>query len=144
MKKIISLMGVLLLINLMTSVVFADVERFVGRWENTDSKTRGITNIEIVREGDKFAVQIYGKCHPNDCVWKKTNAVVYAPTVESDLLKDAKALSIIVDAGFAETIVTLRFIGENKIQAETFTRFTDRSRRANTFSTETFVLKENK
>lgn len=144
MRRTISLTNVLLLIAFMTSFAFADVNRFAGHWKNTDSKTGGITNIEITREDNKIAVQIYGKCHPTDCVWKKSYAVAYAPNVELDSLSNAKALSVVIDAGFAEKIVTLRFVGDNALQAEIFTRFTDRSKRSNTFHTETFSLKQDK
>jgi hypothetical protein len=144
MKKMFLLTLVFLFVISMTSVAFADVAEFTGRWENIDSKTGGITNIEITREDDKIAVQIYGKCVPTDCVWKKSFAAVYAPKVESNLMSEAEALSIIYEPGFAQTIVTLQIIGENQLQADVFTRFTDRSNRTNTFHIETFAPKKDK
>ena len=145
MKKMISLTSVLLAVILTTTAAFTDVNRFVGHWENVESKeTRGILTIDITREGDKIAVQPQGNCKPTPCIWKKSDAVIYTTDVESDLLSKATTLSAIFNPGFAEKIVTLRIIEGNKLEAEIYTRFTDRSKRANTFITHTFVLKENK
>src|SRR4051794_6651332 len=56
----------------------------VGTWINLDANTRSITHANIRFQcqdqvlngqpyppGDPFYIQLFGKCHPTDCVWSE-------------------------------------------------------------------------
>ncbi len=47
------------------------VEKFVGTWLNVDKNTGHITKIAIVEIDDYLSIQVWGKCHPDDCDWGK-------------------------------------------------------------------------
>lgn len=140
MKTMIFSAAICLLILLNAVPASAQAARFIGQWENVDANTRGNSGIEITREGDQVAVQIYGACTPTPCVWKKTAAALYAPNVDANAVNETVALSLDIDAGFAQKIVILRMMGE-RLQAQVLTRFTDRSQRADYYQTEVFAAK---
>jgi hypothetical protein len=49
-----------------------DLDReIVGKWVNSDSETKGITQVIITKSGDRYFIETFGKCHPTDCVWGK-------------------------------------------------------------------------
>ena len=98
MKKISKLI-LLLLITFLHSAVYSQcVLPFeVGNWTNMDPNTRGITRIKvdfscndvilcgIDANGNRncppppppFQVQLWGKCHPTDCVWARVPGNYY-------------------------------------------------------------------
>ena len=126
-KPLVALLGASLLLLASTSVS-ANLNQFVGKWENIDVKSGGLTRLEITSAGNKVKVHAYGDCEPSDCGWGEVEGVAYAPSVESKLEDTAKA--IIVSYARGERIMLIRSVEGNRLQAETFTRFTDNSGRA--------------
>jgi hypothetical protein len=128
MRKLIaaSVAGSLML--LASTGVSASLGQFVGKWENVDAKTGGLTRLEITAAGNKVKVHAYGSCEPSACDWGEVEGVAYAPSFESDVAATAQAITASYAGG--KTIVVIRQVEGNRLQAETFTRFTDNSGRA--------------
>ncbi|MBF0585959.1 hypothetical protein INT08_07625 [Prosthecochloris sp. N3] len=132
MKKIIvSAASVLMLLLLHQSLGFASISQFTGTWTNTDPDTRGITKLQITKDGSGIRLHAWGKCHPEDCDWGEVVAHPYAPNVSSDMMQRTRAVTAVFTEGFKETVIVVRSAGKNKLQANAFTRFTDGSNRSN-------------
>ena len=131
MKKIIIIFGVFLYAAVASSTAFANITQFVGRWQNVDAQTRGLTGLEISLDGAKSKIRIFGSCSPRDCDWGETEAVAYAPSIESNLAEKAETMTAIYKTSFSVEIVVVRPSKGGGLQAEVFTQFTDKSRRAN-------------
>ena len=128
MRRSIAALVVSSLMLLASTGVSANLNQFTGKWENINAKTRGLTRLEITSAGTKVKVHAYGDCEPSDCDLGEVEGVAYAPSVESKLEATAKA--IIVSYARGERIMLIRSVEGNRLQAETFTRFTDNSGRA--------------
>ena len=114
----------------------ANLNRFAGKWENTDPKAGGLTRLEISVTGTKVKVHAYGDCEPADCDLGDIEGVAYAPSVDSNLTETAKA--IIVKYADGERIMVIRPVEADRLQVETFTRFSDKSGRADYTAVYTF------
>jgi hypothetical protein len=116
------------------SVAFAQLSQFAGDWENVDAATRGVTKLKITNLtflGLKFTtVRAWGQCHPSDCDWGSVIAQPYTPSVSSDIDTTARALIANYNPGFAATVMVIRPIRGGRLQADTYTRFTDGSGRS--------------
>lgn len=117
----------------------ADIDDFVGTWENTEPGTRGITRIVIRDRRGRLRMRVFGSCRPTDCDWGRTRPVVYGPDVSSDPLRDARAVTAVYDNGFSETILVIRAARRDRLRVRALTRFTDGSRRSNYVMTYSFV-----
>jgi hypothetical protein len=42
---------------------------FTGLWLNIDENTKSITKVLIEKKGNNFAIEMWGKCYPDDCYW---------------------------------------------------------------------------
>jgi hypothetical protein len=138
-KMILGLTVFSILVLAMAFTASAHIDQFPGRWTNVDPNTRGVTTLDIQVRGTNVTVQAWGKCHPTDCDWGRVKAYAYAPSVESDLVNTAQALSAIFKTGFSETLMIIRPAGRDRLEAEVLTRFTDNSGRSNYRAVYTFV-----
>lgn len=108
----------------------AQLDRFTGYWKNVDPETSGVTALDIDVTGNAVSVQAWGKCHPTDCDWGKASPTyAYAPGVSSDLATEAVAVNAVWSTGWSETLMTIRPVEEDRLQADVYTRFTDGSGR---------------
>lgn len=123
-------LGVLLLF-LMTSIVFADLNAFAGQWVNTDPYTRGITTLNITMNDSQVNVQAWGKASPSDIDWGVVPGYAYAGSVSDNLFSAAQVVSATYMTGFSETTLLIRPQGPEQLSVEVLTRFTDNSGRAN-------------
>jgi hypothetical protein len=117
--------------------VTANLNQFTGKWENIDAKTRGLTRLEITSAGHKVKVHAYGDCEPSDCDLGEVEGVAYAPSVDSKLEATAKAITVSYSG--REMIMVIRPVEADRLQVETFTRFTDNSGRADYTAIYTFA-----
>jgi hypothetical protein len=117
--------------------VSANLNQFTGKWENIDAKAGGLTRLEITSAGTKVKVRAYGDCEPSDCDLGEVEGVAYAPSVDSKLEATAKAVTVSYPGG--EMMMVIRPVEGNRLQAETFTRFTDNSGRADYTAVYTFA-----
>jgi hypothetical protein len=96
--------------------------RFIALWQNDDPETRGITRVIIAGHGDSFHVEMFGKCHPQNCYWGKTS------TPLADTLDDT--LSLFWDQGFCVRNQTLVIRPDARLRVWQHTHFTDGSGRS--------------
>lgn len=130
MRKTIYLLVLCLLALAMASGASAQLDQFPGYWTNIDPNTSGVTTLEIGASGTGVTVQAWGKCHPTDCDWGVAYpSYAYGPSVSSDLITDALAVSAVWTTGFSETLMIIRPAGGDRLQADVYTRFTDGSGR---------------
>ncbi len=137
-KMIVTVSSFLLLLLLHQSVSWASINQFTGTWVNTDPDTRGITKLEIKKQGSSVRLHAWGQCHPEDCDWGEVPAFLYAHSVSANMMQTGKVISANFKTGFNQTLVIVKPTGKNRITAETFTRFTDGSNRSNYTSSQTF------
>jgi len=130
MKKSTYIVVLALLALAFAPAASGQLDRFSGYWKNVDPDTSGVTALDIDVSGTAVSVQAWGKCHPTDCDWGKASpAYAYAPVVGSDLAAEAVAISAVWATGFSETLMTIRPVEEDRLQADVYTRFTDGSAR---------------
>jgi hypothetical protein len=114
----------------------AQLNSFVGNWQNVDHNTRGVTRLVIHKSPLK--VHAWGKCHPQDCDWGEVDGYAYAPNVSASVETSAEAVTAVFTTGFSNTLMVLRADGANRLKAEVYTRFTDNSNRSN--YTDTYIF----
>ena len=137
MKGIVITLVACMLLLFGSSIAFASLDQFAGRWENIDAKTRGLTRLEISIVDSKVKVHAYGHCMPSECDLGEVEGIAYAPNVDSKLKESAQAITVSYARG--ETIMIVRPIANDRLQVETFTRFSDKSGRSDFTSTYTFA-----
>ena len=130
------LFGVLLAL---AAVANAQKDRLVGTFVTTDANERSITQVTLSADNQ---IHVWGKCHPTDCDWGVVSTNVYGPGVEANLDTSAKALSAFYNPGFANVIVIVTPLPEDRVRVETFTKFIDRSRRTDYFNKQTLVRED--
>lgn len=134
MKKAKLILFVGFIVFLIPVLALANLDAFRGQWVNTDPNTRGITALDIMVNGTQVKVRAWGKAHPHDIDWGTVPAYAYAGSVSDNLAYDAKVVSAIYKTNFSETLIIIRTQGPDHLQADTMTRFTDGSNRANYFA----------
>jgi hypothetical protein len=134
-KKII-LIGIIMLI--VNPVFGAGVNQFHGNWKNIDTKTGGITRVNIRITGQNIVLQVWGKCSPRDCDWGRVPAYAYTSSVSGDIAANTEALSASFNNGFSEVILIMKLQSNNRLVIETFTLFKDKSGRNHYQSVSTF------
>ncbi|CAA6815522.1 MAG: Unknown protein [uncultured Sulfurovum sp.] len=114
------------------------LSQFTGNWKNTNSKSRGITKVKISKSNQQLKMQVFGSCSPRDCDWGSQKVYPYGRSTSSNLQRNILALSATFNTGFSKKILVVKRKG-NKLVVQSFTRFTDKSRRSNYMTTETFI-----
>ena len=117
---------------LFTTILFAATanaqkERFGGFYVSEDPDTRGITRLEIYEDD---AINVWGRCHPADCDWGTEAVVAYAPTVDADPQRTARALTATYIHSHAVTVLVIKLLKDGRLRVDVFTRFTDGSGRS--------------
>jgi hypothetical protein len=135
MRKLTSLVLLVILSLFIGSVVFANLSDFTGTWVNTDPNTSGITKVSIQASGSNVTLQAWGKCHPSDCDWGTVNAISYGSNVSSALPSSAIALSAEFSSQGINNFLLVKKVG-NQLQVEDLTTYTDG--RSSRYSTYTF------
>lgn len=123
----------------MCSTASAQLSRFTGSWRNSDSASGGITRLVITASGPNARVHAWGSCHPTDCDWGEVDGYAYGPNVGSNINTSARAVTAVFTTSFSETLITISPAGFNRLQATTYTRFTDTSGRTPYTNTYNFV-----
>jgi len=121
------LSALILVLVLFAAGADAQKARFAGSFINEDPDTRGLTRLTLM---DNDIVNVWGKCHPTDCNWGEEAIVAYAPGVESDVQRSAKALSAIYVQRHAVNVLIIKPLKDDRLRVDVFTRFTDRSGRS--------------
>jgi hypothetical protein len=130
MKRSIYLLVLGILALALAPCASAQLERFSGYWKNVDPDTTGVTTLGIDASETDVAVHAWGKFYPADIDWEYANAsYAYGPTADSDPLSEAVAISAVWTTSFSETLMIIRPVEEERLQADIYTRFTDGSGR---------------
>ncbi len=101
-----------------TPRVDAAINAFVKEWKNVDPNTRGITRINISRDGGFLVGHAFGKCHPADCDWGE----VRVPYQGSPIIVPYKF-------SFATDTLTAQLTNGRRLEVQVSTHFTDSSGR---------------
>ncbi|WP_221091512.1 hypothetical protein [Deinococcus aquaedulcis] len=108
----------------------------VGTWVNGNVTTNGITRINVTRTAaGQLSVQVFGRCHPNDCDWGQAPMLTYGLTVSDSNHFTASA---VFNKGFANTVLVMNF-AKGRLDVHALTQFTDGSGRQNYATRETFA-----
>ena len=92
----------------------------------------------VASAGAKVKVHAYGDCEPSDCDLGEVDGVAYAPNVDANLTETAQAITV----SYAHReLMVIRPLEGNRLQVETYTRFSEqiRSGRADYTAVYTFV-----
>jgi hypothetical protein len=111
-----------------------DLSSLIGRWKNTNSATRGISEIVISEAGKKMRVHTFGAraSGPND--WGERDATTYAYHVAGDIVA---GFELTYDFGSQEALVTA-IHNRGVLVIHAYHRVKDASGRANFISKEFF------
>lgn len=130
--------AMVLMVLLAAGAARADIDRFRGRWINTDADTRGITKVAVRVRGSNIRVRVFGQCHPQDCDWGAVRARAYGSDVSSDALATARVVTAQFRKSFARRLLILRIGRRGRLRVRVLTHFTDGSGRNDTVYTYTF------
>jgi hypothetical protein len=111
-----------------------DLSSLIGRWKNTNSATRGISQIDISENGKNLRVQTLGACASGSRDWGERPATTYAYAVAGDIVA---GFELTYDFGTQETLVTA-IHNRGVLVIHAYHRFKDGSGRSNFISKEFF------
>ena len=111
-----------------------DLSSLIGRWKNTNSATRGISEIVISEAGKNLRVQTFGACASGSRDWGEGLATTYAYSVAGDIVA---GFELTYDFGMQETLVTA-IHNRGVLVIHAYHRFKNGSGRSNFISKEFF------
>ena len=111
-----------------------DLSSLLGRWRNTNSATRGISEIIISEAGKGLRVQTFGAGASGSSDWGERDATAYAYGVAGHIVA---GFELIYDFGTQETLVTA-IHNRGVLVIHAYHRFKDGSGRSNFISKEFF------
>lgn len=117
-----------------------NADKLVGRWANTNRETRGIAEIVIERDGEKFSVGVIGVGADEPIEWPVTRAKVLA-NLEEEAGQRASALAVTFDLGFMRAETHIR-LNKGVLVIVLFNTFQDASGRASYVNREFFYRRD--
>lgn len=111
-----------------------DLSSLIGRWKNTNSATRGISEIVISEDGENLRVQTFGARASGPRDWGEGLATTYAYGVAGDIVA---GFELTYEFGSQETLVTA-IHNRGVLVIHAYHRFKDGSGRSNFISKEFF------
>jgi hypothetical protein len=115
--------------------------KLIGRWANTDPATRGIREITIAGDGDRFSVKVVGAGADGPIPWP-SGAVQALANLEEEAGQRTVAFSVIFDLGFMKAETYLR-VNKGVLVIVLFNTFHDGSGRSSYVTREFFFRLEN-
>ena len=112
--------------------VNVDLAPHLGTWRNTYQHTRGISHLELLRDGDGFLVHAHGVATERN--WGAVSAVAYADGVGS---RNPSGFFAKYDFGFIEMQLAANF-NKGLLIVAAYNHFNDDSGRADYFTREFF------
>jgi hypothetical protein len=113
----------------------ADYPQWLGEWTNTNNNTNSTTRLVISYSNKKYFIHGYGKCHPHDCDWGKTELL---PCVDNEQPQKITAFAS-WDFKFKDHHI-ITHIKDDKLIVESIHIYKDNSKRKNLTQVETFTL----
>lgn len=86
-------------------IIIPVLDPYVGTWTNIDPETRGLTKIQITRQGGEHQVQVWGSCDPTDCDWGKSDLTMLGTSVSDETPNDYALATW--DHGFKDATVAM-------------------------------------
>ena len=111
-----------------------DLSSLIGRWKNTNSATRGISEIVISEAGKNLRVQTFGARASGPSDWGERDATTFAYHVAGDIVA---GFELTYDFGSQEALVTA-IHNRGVLVIHAYHRFKDGSGRSNFISKEFF------
>lgn len=111
-----------------------DLSSLLGRWRNTNSATRGISEIVISEAGKGLRVQTFGACASGSSDWGERDATAYAYGVAGNIVA---GFELTYDFDSQEALVTA-IHNRGVLVIHAYHRFKDGSGRSNFISKEFF------
>ncbi|MFT7065808.1 MAG: hypothetical protein ACJAUO_001384 [Sediminicola sp.] len=105
---------------------------FNGLWVNEDDQTRGVSKCLISFKNNRFVVQMWASCTPQDCDWGEN--------VTNEAKKGTNKFELLWDHEFAESAITYEII-EGKLKLTDKRRYNDNSGRQDFTIIEYFIKK---
>ena len=102
---------------------------FNGLWINENDQTRTITKCKILYKNNRYVVQMWGACYPDDCDWGEN--------VSNDEGKVTEKFILLWDQEFAESLVTYEIV-EGKLKITNKRHYKDNSGRPERTTVEYF------
>lgn len=110
------------------------INQFCGDWKSTNSATKGIARIVVMRQDGGLLVRAFGASQPEASDWGEARAEVF---VEAGDPSRIRAFRAVYDFGFMETHLQAK-TEKGVLVIASFNRFKDQSGRSNYFSREFF------
>ena len=117
-----------------------NADKLTGRWVNTSRETRGIAEITIEQDGERFAVSAAGVGADGPVAWPKTEAAALA-NLEEEAGQRAVALAATFDFGFMRAEAYFR-VNKGVLVIVLFNTFRDGSGRSNYVNREFFYRQD--
>ncbi|MCE2611708.1 hypothetical protein LVD13_01910 [Flavobacteriaceae bacterium D16] len=93
---------------------------FNGVWVNEDEQTRATTQCKIRYENNRFIVQMWGKCHPEDCDWGEN--------ASKEVYEGVEKFELLWEHGFADVDIIYEMV-DGKLKMTNNTHYKDNSGR---------------
>jgi hypothetical protein len=113
-----------------------NADKLTGRWVNTNPETRGIAEITIEQDGERFIVSVSGMGEGGLIQWPKVEATALA-NQEEEAGQRAVAFAADFDFGFMKAETYLR-VNKGVLVIVLFATFRDGSGRSNYVNREFF------
>ena len=144
--KPLRFLPILCLLLISAPIASAQANQVAGRWKNVDPDTRGLTSIVITFRGNAVDIQVWGKCHPQDCAWGHASGTSYTTlpdaNAETSSTQPMQVISTIYNHSFAEAFLIIRPDENDRIKVELLRKYTDQSHRPNHRGVWTFARVE--
>jgi hypothetical protein len=111
-----------------TATKALNADRLTGRWANTNRDTRGIAEITVEQEGERFRVRVVGVGEDGPLEWPSAEARAFA-NLEEEAGQRAVALAADFDLGFMRAETYFR-VNKGVLVIVLFNTFLDGSGRA--------------
>lgn len=123
-----------------TSAPSLDNRLFVGRWQNTNSQTDGVTQVEFTDRNGALIMRAFGAGDPEPIDWGEIEVQVFADDVDS---RDGNKFGAVYQSDFMQ-IQMHGWVKLGVLVIAFFNHFTDDSGRASYFDREFFFASESR
>jgi hypothetical protein len=109
---------------------FITASDFDGLWVNENEETRGTTQCKIRYENNRFMVQMWGACYPDDCDWGENTS--------KEVDEGVKKFELLWEQKHAERSITYELV-DGKLRLNKRTHYRDNSGREDYTLIEYFI-----
>jgi hypothetical protein len=125
MKRILALAA---LLALAAAPAHAQMSRFLGNWDAADESGQ-VARVLITMEGTTLKVHLWGRCGHGYCDWGEQPGAAFADRPDHDPFDTAEGILTEYWIPEERSRVVIRPAGDDRIEIEVYTQFTDSSGR---------------